>query len=328
MATTPASSTSVEAGPTGVALAGPRHILLAVDVGADEPRLAERVARAVAAIAPGSATIEPVFVLSPEEISLAERLQNKPSELEALIGERIRALLGRCRPAGLQKPRVLVARAVTMRSRAAALTDYAARAGADLIALSTHARKGMKRLFLGSFAETLALCATVPLFLVRPGQRLAASRPGRVLFPTDFSAESKEALEAVVASLAGPKTEIVLFHQFETMARVYLEPVLALPMPPGTFQEELDLAEKRGVALRDELVARGVRARFVLGRKSVAPADAILAGARREKAGLIAMASQAGPASAVVFGSVTRQVIREAPCPVWVMPPRHLKRSR
>jgi nucleotide-binding universal stress UspA family protein len=46
---------------------------------------------------------------------------------------------------------------------------------------------------------------------------------------------------------------------------------------------------------------------------------AITSLAREKKVGWIAMEGQSGPIAAALLGSITRQVIRTAPCPVWVI---------
>ena len=66
----------------------------------------------------------------------------------------------------------------------------------DLIMLGTHARQGLKKLALGSFAEGVFRHADVPVLVVGP--KAAATAPpqtlGKVLFATDFELESIAAL--------------------------------------------------------------------------------------------------------------------------------------
>lgn len=50
---------------------------------------------------------------------------------------------------------------------AAAIVDLAARLGADLIAMTTHGRGGLKRAILGSVADNVIRHATVPILLRR-----------------------------------------------------------------------------------------------------------------------------------------------------------------
>jgi nucleotide-binding universal stress UspA family protein len=50
---------------------------------------------------------------------------------------------------------------------AAAIVDEAESAGADLIAMGTHGRRGFEKLLLGSVAEGVARRACVPVLLIR-----------------------------------------------------------------------------------------------------------------------------------------------------------------
>lgn len=47
-------------------------------------------------------------------------------------------------------------------------------AGVDLIAMATHRRTGVRRLLAGSVAEQVERGTTVPVLLVRYGERVAA----------------------------------------------------------------------------------------------------------------------------------------------------------
>ena len=47
-------------------------------------------------------------------------------------------------------------------------------AGADLVAMATHRRSGLGRLLIGSVAEKVERTTTIPVLLVRYGERLAA----------------------------------------------------------------------------------------------------------------------------------------------------------
>jgi nucleotide-binding universal stress UspA family protein len=51
---------------------------------------------------------------------------------------------------------------------AQAITDYAARASADLIAIATHGRGGLSRALRGSVADVVTRISRVPLLVVRP----------------------------------------------------------------------------------------------------------------------------------------------------------------
>ena len=59
------------------------------------------------------------------------------------------------------------ARVVVRTHAASAILEEAARTGCDLIALATHGRRGLPRLFLGSVADKVVRGAGVPVLLHR-----------------------------------------------------------------------------------------------------------------------------------------------------------------
>jgi nucleotide-binding universal stress UspA family protein len=82
-------------------------------------------------------------------------------------GEQILAeALTQAREAGVEATTTLVA--AGDRRVPAAIVEEATAAGADLIAMGTHGRRGVERLLLGSVAEGVARRATVSVLLIRP----------------------------------------------------------------------------------------------------------------------------------------------------------------
>ena len=59
---------------------------------------------------------------------------------------------------------------------AAEIVEGAREAGADLIAMTTHGRSGLRRLVFGSVAEAVLRAANVPVFLMRQTDRQVAAR--------------------------------------------------------------------------------------------------------------------------------------------------------
>jgi nucleotide-binding universal stress UspA family protein len=102
------------------------------------------------------------YVYVSDPATLARLYDSDRAHCEAYlqgVAERIR------RETGLE-----VTTAVLEGSVADALLDYAAKAGADLIVMSTHGRSGMERWLLGSVAERVMRGAKIPVMLIRPEQ--------------------------------------------------------------------------------------------------------------------------------------------------------------
>jgi len=82
-------------------------------------------------------------------------------------GEQLLAeALTEARAAGVEATTALVA--AGSRRVPTAIVEEATAAGADLIAMGTHGRRGVERFVLGSVAEGVARRATVSVLLIRP----------------------------------------------------------------------------------------------------------------------------------------------------------------
>lgn len=57
-----------------------------------------------------------------------------------------------------------------------AITDYAQEIGAELIVISSHGRRGLSRLFMGSVAERVVRLAQVPVLVLRGPAEAAAKK--------------------------------------------------------------------------------------------------------------------------------------------------------
>lgn len=85
----------------------------------------------------------------------------------------------------------------------------------DLVVLGTHGRRGVKKIMLGSGAETIYRAATCPVLTVGPRVHSAtenAHRIKRILFPVDLSAGTTHALPYALSLAEENEAELVLLH--------------------------------------------------------------------------------------------------------------------
>ncbi|MGO4762250.1 universal stress protein [Cupriavidus sp. 2KB_3] len=71
------------------------------------------------------------------------------------------------RRAGIRHTETLIDNVISLGNVAAQVLKHVGECGADLVVTGTHGRHGLKRVFLGSVAETLARSSPVPVLLVR-----------------------------------------------------------------------------------------------------------------------------------------------------------------
>lgn len=192
-----------------------------------------------------------------------------------------------------------------------AILDYAELKAADFIVVGTHARRGIKRLLLGSVAGKVVRNAKVPVLVVGPDQAPAESGFRHLLVATDYSESAAMAARHAYQFACRSASQVTLLH------------VIDERQLPSYFRDlMLGSARGRARAAMDKLI-EGFEGGPSLDKKIQLglPADVIAECAEDIDADLIVMASSGMNAlERVVLGSTAAQLLREAPCPVLVYP--------
>jgi nucleotide-binding universal stress UspA family protein len=209
----------------------------------------------------------------------------------------------------------------------ATLLYQASLLGANLIVMSTHGHGPVSRFWLGGVADKLIRHTSVPVLLVRPGETEAdlRSKPGisNVLIPLDGSELAEQILEPAIelGKLLGAtftlvravEPIIVPDYNLGGFAVGGIDPVLVSQLQV----EALNYLDGMAKKLRE----RSLNVKTVVKVNQTA-ASAILAQAKSQKAGLIAMATQGRSGFArLLIGSVADKVLRGAMVPVLVLRP-------
>lgn len=207
---------------------------------------------------------------------------------------------------------------------AATIREHVGSLGADLVVLGTHGRQGLGRLLLGSVADRLIRRAPCPVISVTPQSSLALAQgdPGGVLAPVDFSAPSRQAVEAAHA----------IAHAFERplhllfVAEKRRVPVFSDTGLPGVGVVEMDdeIVANAEAALRqvsasvDGPTASEVHTHVRHGQV----ADEIADAAASLEAAVVVMATRGlSGVERWMIGSTTDRLVRRAPCPVLTLRP-------
>jgi nucleotide-binding universal stress UspA family protein len=303
-----------------------QKILWAVDPLAEDRKLQEKCVSVLKMFSKHTrCSIEPVYVLSPDELKLSQRFfPAKVGEFRLEAEKRLALFLKKVKIPSLRQATVLVSSDLSLRSAVHTLVGYARDQHADLIIANTLARRGVSRFLLGSFAETLAMQSDIPLLLVSPKARFTGAFR-EILFPTDFSDGSKQALSSVAAFASEVGAKITLFHQLEYLTQFTLDQFGAAPMYTQYMAQDTARRETTAREWAQELKDMGIKTEIVINKKGAFIADAILSTAKKRNTPLLAMVSKAGPVTSVLLGSVTRQVLRHASCPVWIVHPKTYK---
>lgn len=263
-------------------------------------------------------SIEPVYIMSPGEFNVLPDVWPEWEETyRPEVEKRIASILKKCDLPNLLLPKIILSRSTFTRGLVQTLTDYAQKQSAELIAVATHARRGLTRLFMGSFAETLMLHSRVPILFVNPAIRKVPTKFNEILFPTDFSSASKNNFELATALASRIGTKIVLYHRYPTLFR---PGEISEPDSYAQYEkEQMRKCKELGMEWAQVAKLRGVKAQVCIDTEHRMHADAIIEKAKSANARIIAMAPELGPLECIILGSITRQVARAAECPVWVL---------
>lgn len=195
---------------------------------------------------------------------------------------------------------------------------------ADLIVMGSRGRQGIPRIVLGSVSQTVLLhgqCST----LIARYQQAHEGTPifdRNILIAVDNSEHSRHAMDWVLKLPWHDDTKFNL--------------ISILPLMVDNFTNGIDALHTRGVTnareeqmqMTKEFLKKSLsRFQHAFGSNRVTgeftegnPGETILNKARKWPAGLIVLGSRAhGPMKRVIMGSVSQEVVLQAPCPVEVV---------
>ena len=176
---------------------------------------------------------------------------------------------------------------------------------ADLIAMSTHGRRGAVRLIAGSVAEEVLRHAEIPVLVTRPSSVVQENRP--IVVALDGSERSEAILPDVerLARKLGSAVHVIRVAQPVLAAGMGEAPIVLPPEDPMPYL--------KGVLRRFEAAGLKATAAALEG----GPADSILRYVEKTSASLLCMATHGRSGlERILLGSVAEELVRKAPCPV------------
>ncbi|HLU64703.1 MAG TPA: universal stress protein [Kofleriaceae bacterium] len=195
------------------------------------------------------------------------------------------------------------------------LVEAADEVEADLIAIGTHGRTGIKRFVLGSVAERVVRLSRRHVLVARDA---ATHGYRRVLVPTDFSPLAERALDTAIGLVADGGS-IELFHAWHLpltgslvpgrVSEAALEPVRLSVEQGARDKAEALIAARRGGSIRFEItIVNEPPARAIADRAEEVRPDLVVMGGHGHR-GLRRW----------ILGSVAEAAVRHAPASVLVV---------
>ncbi len=181
---------------------------------------------------------------------------------------------------------------------------------ANLIGLFTHGKKGYERWMVGSFAETAIHRAKCHLLVLKPDSTSSSSLR-HLFFATDLTSNDSVSRALHLAKRLGAKA--TFFH--------HAEPIwdFSLSEDSPEVRAYRNKTNAKVNKVHDLIKKAKVKGDVVVTGKIASTASCIIEYATALKADLLVVDAKAGPLAALIGGSVTRQVIREAKLPVLIL---------
>ncbi|MGO8787518.1 MAG: universal stress protein [Terriglobia bacterium] len=184
----------------------------------------------------------------------------------------------------------------------------------DVIIMGTHGRRGFDRLMLGSVTQRVMRKASCPVLAVHrpshdfiiPDSQQDPIHLSRILFCTDFSENSRQALDYAISLTAEYNAELTLLH--------VLEDIL--------ISANIEVTRAKATGLLDQLIPLEERktGRIKTMVRIGKPYEQIIKSALEAQTDLVVMAVRGrGALDLAVFGSTTQRVLQLGPCPALVV---------
>ncbi len=240
-------------------------------------------------------------------------------EIQTSAKDELDEILRRVQIPKIQPILTLPTRTLTLRNRVQTLLDYASESSTDLIVISTHARKGLQRWMVGSFAETTLLTSKTPLLVVNPKWNHVPEFD-HIIYPTGYSSSEKSAFNYVLGLSKRLKAKITLFHKVQHP----WFPFTDVAFSNATFfkdliENEVTNKQNEGSRWKDFSESQGVSTSLHFDFNPNGSIDESILNYVKDHPGLIIMSDQTDAQVLPLLGSISRNVVRLSNEPVWMI---------
>jgi len=307
-----------------------KKIIWSIDAFEEKEDLQEKAARVLGVFQNKTyAQIEPVFVLGSTEMNWpVDYSTDWMREFQTNLRAHLEDVLLTTGFPHILTPKILVEPLASTSAAVETLLDYSVKQNADMIIVSSHGRKGLDRFFLGSFAETLLVHSSIPILVIGAGIKVEPQF-SKILFPTEFGEYSREVFRRSISAAKQMNATVTIYHAVPMPARIVMDTGY-YPSLYGVEGEMVSLEDflriqsdqqtKRAQSWAEWAKTEGVHCEIRVETAGEPVDNLICRQAVVENCDLIIMEGQSGPIKVALLGSIARNVVRAAACPVLVFP--------
>jgi nucleotide-binding universal stress UspA family protein len=182
----------------------------------------------------------------------------------------------------------------------------------DLCVVYSQGGSSVKKLFLGSFAESIVHLAQNKLLVVNPHSKLQSGIKS-VFFCYDGERGSQKALEDTIVFCKEKGARLIVFHAARFSYNIADK---NLSSDEKAYNQKLNQTKK---SVEDACAKQKVICKFIISTKFEMISTLALKHASKQRADLVAVVAKSGRGTALMGGSVTRQILRASRVPVLVL---------
>ncbi len=269
--------------------------------------------------------IQPVAVFSKLNIGFPPQLNlSWEKSFEELAKATLKNYIKKLGSTSFLEPQAIFAVTLSNRKMAFELASYAKKSQAKIIFANTRIKKTANPIRLGGFAETLISLSEVPVLLMNPSVE-SNTKKKSILFPTDLSVESEQALTSIKPWVTALQANLILFNQVE-FPDFYANDFGAATQINEIMKEAESARKENLQKVQKRLQADHIKSEVVVAKSHKYLGAQIIEVARKNKVELIVVTNHAGPLYQAVLGSVSRDVLVQAKCPVLIL--RHVHEEK
>ncbi len=183
---------------------------------------------------------------------------------------------------------------------------------AGLIGIFTQAKKGFRRFALGSFAETLIHRSSLHMLILSPAIK-PKKKIQKLFLCLDMTTAAPKEIKIALEFCKTMKASLTIFHAAQVTYRWSMDEENSEVL---SYRRKVDQFRMKAL---EQGTKAGIQTEFVLRSEFEAPHDLALKELKSAGADLLVVSSKGGPLKALMGGSVTRSLVREAPVPVLVL---------
>lgn len=182
----------------------------------------------------------------------------------------------------------------------------------DITVIFSQGGSELRKFFLGSFAETAVHFSEGKLLVLNPHSK-TPKKIKTVLFCADSGESSLKSLAEIARFCKTTKAKLVVLHvaQFN-----FNTPDEKADPSLKAYKKTVKLLESR---LENLGVSEKIECKFIISTEFAMISDIAIRTSKKVRADMIAIVAKSGSKTALIGGSVTRQVLRRSDIPVMVL---------